>query len=178
MGAGRAGGVSLWLMPEGALRDRLAALIQELAARLGTEPFLPHVTLLPGLAGPEAVLLEASRSLAALLPPLTVRLVSVEGRDQHFRCLFARAEADEPLRAAHEAAARTFGRAADLAFLPHLSLVYGTLAAETKWPLATELEPAVPASFEAARLHAWRTDGPVGDWREIGTFPFRGGGRF
>jgi 2'-5' RNA ligase len=174
MDAGQASGISLWLMPQGALRERLATLIRDLAARFGTEPFPPHVTLLPGLAGPEAVILEASRSLAAVLRPLTIRLLSVDGRDEHFRCLFARAEADEPLRAAHAAAARAFDREPDPALLPHLSLVYGTLPPETKWPLAAEVAAAVAVSFAARRLHVWRTEGPVGDWREIGAFPLRG----
>lgn len=171
----RARGVSLWLMPEGAARDRLAAVIARLAARLTTRPFAPHVTLLAGLEGPEERLLAAAASVAASVRPFRVRLVAVEGRDEPFRCLFARAVADESLRAAHAAAARAFDREPDPAFLPHLSLVYGTLARETKRALATELASAVAVSFEAARLRAWRTEGPVRDWRELGAFRLGGG---
>jgi 2'-5' RNA ligase len=179
MDTGRARGVSLWLMPGEAARPRLAALIEGLAARLGTDPFPPHVTLLPGIEGlaPNTVL-TAARPLAAGLHPLTVRLVSVEGRDEHFRCLIALAAFDETLRAAHAAAARAFGRQPDAAFLPHLSLVYGSLTAETKQALAADLAPATAVAFDAARLHVWRTDGPVAAWSEIGSFPFEGrGGR-
>ena len=170
-------GVSLWLMPGEAVRQRLAALIQDLAARLGTAPFPPHLTLLPGIEGraPDDVL-TATASLAAGLNPLTVHLLSIEGHEEHFRCLVARAAADEPLRAAHAAAARAFGREPDPAFLPHLSLVYGSLAGETKRALALELASAVSVPFEAAVLHVWRTEGPVAEWREIGTFPFGGEG--
>jgi len=177
MDGARARGVSLWLAPEGAARFRLASLVEGLAARLGTEPFAPHVTLLPGLPGPEEGVLGPASALACRLPPLRVRLQGVEGRDEHFRCLVARAVADEPLRAAHEAAARAFGREPDPAFLPHLSLVYGTLAPQAKGPLATELEPALPGSFEASRLCVWRTEGPAREWRELGAFPLGGGGR-
>ena len=176
MEEGRARGVSLWLMPEGAAREGLAALIEGLAARLGTEPFPPHVTLLPGIEGrAQGAVLAASRSLAAGLRPFTVRLVSVEGREAYFRCLVARAAADGPLLAAHAAAARAFAREPDPAFLPHLSLVYGSLAPGTKHALATDVAPAAALAFEVARLHVWRTDGRVGDWREIGSFPFGGG---
>lgn len=45
-------GVSLWLMPEGEAGRRLGALIDRLAARLGTPAFPPHVTLLPGIERP------------------------------------------------------------------------------------------------------------------------------
>ncbi len=175
MDTGRARGLSLWLMPDGVAEVRLAALIEDLAGRLGTEAFPPHVTLLPGIEGPEERVLATTGRLASALRPFRVRLVAVEGRDELFRCLFARADADEPLCAAHAAAARAFGREPDPAFLPHLSLVYGTLAPEVKRALATELTAAAIVTFEVARLHAWRTDGPVGEWREIGALPFGGG---
>jgi 2'-5' RNA ligase len=170
-------GVSLWLVPDGDIRLRLASLIERLAARLGTEPLAPHVTLLPGLPGPEERVLALASAVASRLPPLLVRFRGVEGRDEPFRCLFARAVADGPLRAAHAAAARAFGREPDPAFLPHLSLVYGTLAAEAKRALAVELEPELPGTIEVTRLHVWRTEGPVRDWREIGAFPLEGEGR-
>lgn len=177
----QARGVSLWLMPGGTVRERFSALIRRQAVRLGTEPFPPHVTLLSALEkeehGEEERILATAAPLAASVRPLQVRLVGVDGRDEHFRCLFARAEADEPLRTAHAAAARAFEREPDPAFLPHLSLVYGTLAPEAKWPLVAELAAVVTVSFTAARLHVWRTDGPVGDWREIGAFLFGGRGR-
>jgi len=164
-------GLSLWLMPGDAVRQRLAALIESLAARLGTSPFAPHLTLLPGIEGrPPDTVLEAARSLAAGLRPLTVRLESVESRQEHFRCLIALAAPDEPLRAAHSAAARAFGRQPDPAFLPHESLVYGSLAPETKRVLIREVGTSAALDFEAARLHVWRTEGPLEDWCEVGAF--------
>jgi hypothetical protein len=172
----RARGLSLWLMPDGAVGARLGALIAATAARLGTEPFAPHVTLLPGIDGPEEVVLETARHVAAGLGPLRLSLRSVGGRDEHFRCVIALAVGGAPLRAAHAAAARAFGRPPDPAFLPHLSLVYGTLPPDVKSALIAELAAAVAVTFEAARLHAWRTHGPVGVWRELGSFPFGGRG--
>jgi 2'-5' RNA ligase len=166
----RARGVSLWLMPEGDPRERLATLIARLAARLGTQPFAPHVTLLAGVEGPEAGVVPAVARLAAAMHPLRLRLAVVEGRDEHFRCLLARVTAEEPLRSAHALAARAFGREPDPGFLPHLSLVYGTLAPRLKASLAVELAAEAAVSFEANALHVWRTEGPVGDWREIGAF--------
>jgi hypothetical protein len=173
MGTDRARGVSLWLMPEGDTRGRLANLIARLAARLGTAAFPPHLTLLPGIAGPsEHDTLSVSRDLAAALRAFPVRLGGVEGGDEHFRCLFARAASDPRLVSAHAAAARAFGRSPDPAFLPHLSLVYGTLGREAKERLATELRGAADLAFEARRLHVWLTEGPPRDWREIGSFAF------
>jgi hypothetical protein len=116
--------------------------------------------------------LAASRTLAGGLSRLAVRLVGVEGRDERFRCLFARAVADPSLVSAHAAAARALGGEPDPAFLPHLSLVYGALGPETKVRLAAELRSETDIAFEARRLHVWRTEGEAGDWREIGSFGF------
>ena len=154
-------------MPDGETRDHLAETIAQLAARLGTTPFAPHVTLLPGLPGPEEGVLERARELAAELEPLPIEITGVAGHDAHFRCLFFRVADTPALREAHRRAARRFGREPDPAFEPHLSLVYGTLAPEVKARLSTDLSADVPAGFPADRLHVWRTEGVVGEWREL-----------
>lgn len=170
MDVARARGLSLWLMPTGVTRDRLVGLIARLAARLGTRCFVPHVTLLADLEGPEERVLATAAGVAASARRFRVRLVAVEGRDEHFRCLVARAVADEPILSAHSAAARAFGREPDPAFFPHLSLVYGTLLPEAKRSLVAEVTAEAATSFEAGSFHVWRTQGPVDDWQEIGAF--------
>jgi 2'-5' RNA ligase len=166
----RAKGISLWLMPEGDAHRRLSEIIDRLAVRLGTTPFPPHVTLLPGVLAPPPAVVEGARSLGADLAPFSVDLSSVDGIDQHFRCLFFRVQGGLSLRDAHSRAARQFGRESDPSFDPHLSLVYGTLDPAEKAGLVAELAGGATTSFEARRLHVWRTDGPVGEWREIAAF--------
>ena len=162
----RARGLSLWLMPEGAVGERLAAVIDGLAVRLGTSAFAPHVTLLPGLPGPEAEVLDRTRALAAALPPLPMALFGVGGLDAHFRCLFF-GVTSPPIQEAHSKAACRFGREPDASFDPHLSLVYGSVGARPKAELKRELSREVPPPFEARRLTVWRTEGRVGEWREL-----------
>jgi 2'-5' RNA ligase len=163
-------GLSLWLMPEGDTAERLAARIDRLAARHGTERFAPHLTLVSALelAAPQA--LRAARRAAADLAPFTVALDDIQGRDEHFRCLFVRAEDDGALRAAHVTAARAFGRQPEPGFLPHVSLVYGMLGPDEKRAIAQEVGDDLRLRFEACQLHLWRTEGPVADWRELGAF--------
>ena len=170
---------SLWLMPDGEPGERLGAWIDGLADRFGTERFPPHVTLLSGLSGDEADLAGRTRVAAAALAPVPVHLETVDGREEHFRCLFVRAVETAPLAAAHARAAEAFGRAADPAFLPHLSLVYGRLPEGKKRDLAREAAPVLGVRFEARMLHLWATAGPVPSWRELAVFPIGGsaGGR-
>jgi hypothetical protein len=162
---------SLWLMPEGEVGERLAAWIERLSDRFRTERFPAHVTLLSGLSGHEPELAERVRLAAAGLSPIAVHLDTVEGRDEHFRCLFVRAVEPEELVAAHARAAEAFGRAPDAGFLPHLSLVYGTLPEEKKRDLAHEAGSDLDTRFEARTLHLWSTAGPVASWRELAAFP-------
>jgi 2'-5' RNA ligase len=171
-GGARGVGISLWLVPEGSARDRLARLIDRLAARLGTAPFPPHVTLLAGLARPEGEALAAAEGVASSLAPFSVRLGGVDGGDAFFRCLFLRAGRTDALLVAHAAAARAFGRDPDPRFDPHLSLVYGELESRTRADLIRELRSLTERPFDADRLHVWRTVGPVREWRPLAVCPF------
>jgi hypothetical protein len=164
----RAKGFSLWLMPEGAPRERLAGWIDRLADRHRSERFPPHVTLLAGVRGPRHDVLSRAAAAAARLAPLDLRLGGIDGRDEHFRCLFARVTPSGPLLAAHEAAAHAFASEREPAYLPHLSLLYGVLPAEEKQRLAREIGGEVDLRFQVRRLHVWSTEGPVAEWYEVG----------
>lgn len=159
-------------MPEGETAERLARWIGRLAKRYRTARFAPHVTLLSGLSGEAVALRERTRAAAAELAPFDARLDAFDGRDEHFRCLFVRVAEPAALAAAHATAARAFGRAPDPSFLPHLSLVYGTLAPESKRDVEREAESLLDVRFEARSLRLWSTAGPVSSWRELGAFPF------
>jgi 2'-5' RNA ligase len=156
-------------MPEGREHDRLAAMIEGLSVRFGTVSFAPHVTLLPGVLAPEREVLETARSLAAETVPFPVELSGVDGAETYFRCLFVRVRASDDMRRAHARAARRFAREPDPSFDPHLSLVYGSLAVPVKAGLAREVAATVPG-FEVRHVHVWRTHGPVGEWRGLGSF--------
>lgn len=157
-------------MPEGPVCARLAARIDQLADRLGTMRFLPHLTLVSGIVVAEAQAGAIAARAAAGIEPFAVRLGGAEGRDEHFRCLFLPAQDGPPLRTAHAIAARAFGRSPDPAFLPHVSLVYGTLTADEKRAIAREIGDGLALAFEVRRLHLWRTEGAVTAWRELGAF--------
>jgi hypothetical protein len=163
----RAKGLSLWLMPEGSTRDALTVQINRLADRLGTARFAPHVTLLPGVPGPDSDVVDTARALAGDLEPLSLEPTDVGGTETHFRCLFFRVRASPALLAAHAHAARGFGREPEVSFDPHLSLVYGALDEPVKAELSHELVRQIPPPFEVRRLHVWRTEGAVGEWRPL-----------
>jgi hypothetical protein len=161
-------------MPEGEEAAGLRRVIEDLARRFGTPRFEPHVTLLPGLPGDEGGILEKAAGFAPSLPPFEVRLGEPEGGGTYFRRLIARAEPTTALVDGHRLAARSFDRASDPEFLPHLSLLYGHLGAEVVAALCASEAGRVPGRFAVRHLDAWRTDGPVSAWRRLGRYSLSG----
>jgi 2'-5' RNA ligase len=162
-------GVSLWLVPPAPVRARLAATVKALAARFGTPRFTPHVTLLPGIRAGDQEVRARLRELRRGIPALVIRLEDVLVSDAYFRRLFVRAECTAALRQAHARAAAAFGREPDPDFLPHLSLLYGRVPASSLREWQDRLEHEVRVVFEAEGPRAWRTEGPVTEWRPLRT---------
>jgi len=168
----RARGISIWLVPEGDVREKLAARIAELSRRYGTPSFEPHVTLLGGIGEGEGEVLRRGALLAASARPIAIRLSAVRRGDEYFRCLFLEAERSPDLLAAHEHASDLLGARGRAPFLPHLSLLYGRLAAEDVSATDEALHAvALPVAFEARCLEIHRTEGTVPEWRRLAAHP-------
>jgi len=163
--------LSLWLVPEGEVEDRYSALIASLAARLGTPAFVPHVSLLGGLAGPADEIAERVAELARSLPPIEVSLRAVDWRDEFYRCLFVAADPTPSLLSAHQRAAEALRAARGAPFEPHLSLVYGHLDPARKEAIRAEIGAEQPATFVARAVHLFRTEGDPTGWRRVARFP-------
>lgn len=164
----------LWLLPPDSVHDRFGALIRALSRRLGTSAFSPHLTLTGSVDLPEREIASRAAALAANLPPPRIHLTRIEWSDAFYRCLFVRAETTAALRAAHRTASACFGRSPDPAFMPHLSLVYGSIPTAEKERIAAEIGPAASATFMADRLGICFADGPPERWRTIHAFPLTG----
>jgi hypothetical protein len=170
----RARGLSLWLVPPAAEAKRLAGVIGDLARRLGSPPFRPHVTLVPGLRHAPASL---GAGLLALgpLPAPEVRLFRVGDSVSYFQCLFLEAAPDLPLVELRRCVLAALGSRA-AAFFPHLSLAYAALPSGARRALATELAPLAPLRFKAVALEIWKTEGEVGEWSRLAVLPLSGCG--
>jgi hypothetical protein len=55
---------------------------------------------------------------------------------------------------------------------PHLSLVYGALDDAARAALVPELRQGLPVAFGVNSLEAWRTSGPVADWKRLAGWSF------
>ena len=161
---------SLWLMPTGEVRRRLAETILELSQRYATPAFEPHVTLAEGVVGPVQEVAAKMRELARQIQPFTVRLTMVDGLDEYFRCLFVRAAKTYPLMRANDAARKVFCLERQPAFMPHLSLLYGALSPSVKQRIIVSLGRKFEIEFKARSLHLYHIKGAPQAWRAVASF--------
>jgi hypothetical protein len=167
----RAHGVSLWLVPDGPEAQAISALIGEMSARFGTPPFAPHVTLVGGLgADPDAVV-ERARDLSRLLRDFSLRFEGLEHSADYFRALVVRVAPDLPILDARRRAQMAFPSESFGPFVPHLSLLYGTLPVETRRHLAAEARDSAPGAMVMKSLEVVLTEGEPGAWRHLARLP-------
>lgn len=159
-----------WLVPApGPERDRLAAVIAELATRHGGPVFAPHVTLARNVeAEPDAVAGALAR-LTAGVPPFEVRLTGAGHEPVFFRSLYLRAEPSARLTALREAARRALGL--EPAPDPHLSLLYADLPEDDKPAIAGGLGllgVALPMTIRVDAAEVWADfREEAGRWRRM-----------
>lgn len=166
---------SLWLRPAAPAAARFAQMIEALSHRLGTPPFEPHLTLSGVASTTEADAIARSERLAAQLAPVPIHLVGAGYTDAYFRCLFLRAEKTPPLLAAHRMASAEMQQPVDADFMPHLSLVYGTLETSVKEKIIEEIDARRPHNFLADSVSLCIVAGPPAEWRLLGPFFLTGG---
>ncbi len=162
-------GLSLWLMPADQVARRFAPVIAEMAARLGSPVFDPHVTLLGGITLDEADAGALAAALASGLAPVRVRLVKAGWRPAYFRCLYAEVEGEAIVRA-HETACGLFHLPQDQPYEPHLSFAYADLTEVEQASLAVEVDRHLPVSIVLDTLRLVRTTGMVEKWGTVGSF--------
>jgi len=160
---------SLWIMPSGEVRRRLAGAILELSQEYATPIFEPHVTLAGGIVGPVKETVSKMRELARRIPPFTVRLTDIDGLEEYFRCLFVKVATTHPIMSANKAAREVFRLEQQPAFMPHLSLLYGSLPSGVKERIIASLAGRFELEFKATSVYLYliRRE-PVG-WRRLAT---------
>jgi 2'-5' RNA ligase len=158
---------SLWLMPKGDVRRRLAEAILDLSGKHSTPAFEPHVTLAGGIVGPAREVESKMKDLARRFPPFTVRLTTVEGLEEYFRCLFIKVAQTHPIMSANEAAREVFRLPKQPAFMPHLSLLYGSLLPKEKETIIISLGRQFELEFKAAALHLYLIKREPEAWRHV-----------
>ena len=164
-------GYHLWLAPEGDALQRLQGVVDELAEAYDGPVFTPHVTLLSGLSGAEASLIEANRKLAARLPKFQLSLTAPEAGTTFFQCIYMRVAEDPALSRTRHAAGEAFALPfAD--YMPHLSLYYGDVSPERRATILARVPAQAKCSFPVESIQLIRADSErPSDWHCIDQAP-------
>ncbi len=172
----KATGYSLWLVPdrESDMYRLLNAAIQEIARHYGTPAFEPHVTLLGGIVGDSEEVRQKTRWLASNLVPYAVHLGTIGSHGTYFQILFSRVAQSEEVMAAGQRARDVF-EIGESIYFPHCSFAYGDFSDEDLMSAKLSLESCnalCAATFTVNTIELWRTEGSVGEWYQVESFPF------
>lgn len=166
-----AGSYYLWFKPSGVAYDILMRTIRQLAEELSGPVFEPHISLIGNLEGTEEELAKQTEQLAHQLEPFKAVLTEPSYRDDHFQCLFILVEQTCSIMDAH-AIATNFFHKPNQAFMPHVSLAYGSYPESRKRLIIDKLPPDVRTCFDATTLYLIRADSQdPKDWHQIAAAP-------
>lgn len=163
---------ALWLRPFGDAAFELKQRIKKLSEHFGTPLFEPHITLLSGLRRGETELTQLTDTLAGSLTPFEIELTNAGYRDDYYQSLFIHVKKTPAFIKAQETAEKLFGCETGEAYRPHVSLMYGDVAAEEKRKVLNTMGRTFSITFPVHSLLLIETEGEVADWKKLHTAEF------
>ena len=168
---GKTEGFHLFIEPVEPLAGELSSIIQRLAKECGGPIFRPHVTLLAGIpAGPEGIIISKARAVADALTPFSLTLGRLDIGDVYFRALYFKIKETKKMNMYHTLAKQVFEMEDDNIYVPHVSLLYGNYLRAKMEKIIETLAISSESFFFVNRIHLYRTNGDVADWRKLEEF--------
>ncbi len=164
---------AVWIRPTGEALDRITKVVRLVHKRGGGPQVQPHVTLLSGMETTMASAELKLKHLAMRLKPFAIRLGEIEGRQDYFRCLYAKAELSEELAEARRIAYAEFEMNPPPPFEPHLSLLYGKIDDALRQELIAVADGTLDVRFDVTAVHLVNAyqGVPVTSWRTLAERP-------
>jgi len=151
--------------PDGEL---LATIVSDLSRRFGTPRFTPHLTVRGDTDMPLPALATAVAEAAGEVAAFSEAVAGIETSEAFFRSFYARFAIAPPLAALKQ---RLDGQAKD-AFIPHVSLLYGSVEAEAKAAAAAEVSARLTGRtvrFDRLCVVTSGQDVPIDQWYIVET---------
>ena len=157
----------LWLLPEEKIYSKYLGIISQIASKYQTKKFIPHVTLIKRLSIKEKNVISLTDKFVKSLEPVKIKFEKFGYTERKYRCLFISVSKTPEIRKAHIKANEIFKHIEEL-FLPHLSIIYGSLPIEIKREISESLKPLEKDSFILNRLVIYETGDKNEDlWKEV-----------
>ena len=150
----------------------MAQIISRLARDYGTPPFPPHVTLLPVIAARSDTIRRVCKKIADTTREFEIPLQGIDYTETYHRNFFILAAPVPALTDLYERTKTAVTCKTDEYFMPHLSLLYGSLDLKTKYRLKKEVEGTYPTTLHCRGFDLYDTSGDVANWSCIGSYKF------
>ena len=176
----------------GLLAGRLHHEIIDLAHRKDLQDafeFFPHVTLLGGINQPKDQVLATTEQLIEKIKSLDIKFDKVSYGEIFHQCVYILCNPSDELLAAGAEAKRAFNLDPTSTYMPHLSLVYSHIDAETRQSISAEEQdrlfgsgggdekgPLQVDGFLADSIAVWYTpveDETLESWRAVAVYPLK-----
>jgi 2'-5' RNA ligase len=159
---------SIWLMPAAQDGSLLSGIVTGLSQRFGTPLFTPHLTVRGDTDMPLPALTAAIAETASKVAAFSEIVAGIETSEAFFRSFYARFAVAPSLATLKQ---QLDGQATE-AFMPHVSLLYGPVAAALKAEAAAEVATSLagrPIRFDRLCVVTSGQDVPIDQWRIVGT---------
>lgn len=165
---------SIWLDPQGELKQRFSKIIKDLSLQSNTPQFSPHVTLLGELDGQEEEIIAKTAKLARLIKPYQIELTGeIAFEEVWSRAMIVLVKNDPEVMEANTVATRMFGVKSQT-YTPHLSLMYTKTVPvdrESRLQAAQNLDPnLLKGSFQVESLSLNRIYEDIEKWDQVKSF--------
>lgn len=164
---------SIWLRPSQAQIDGFTRIISRLSHRHRTSPFPAHITIASSVGKDLEKVRDESRKITEKTCSFSIDLKAVEYTQAYFRNLYISVENNQALSELHTEFKTILTSEIDEAFIPHLSLLYGNLRADTQKDLQNKLAGKYPASIECDRIDIYDITGKESQWYLIESFKLK-----
>ncbi|MDE1851123.1 MAG: 2'-5' RNA ligase family protein [Candidatus Micrarchaeota archaeon] len=156
---------SIWIVPSGPVKERLANQVKRLSRSNGVTPFEPHLTLVKGIRMAERDAVRNTKELASSWKGFTILLGRPSSSGNFFKSIFIKVQKSRALVKAYRRASAAF-RLRAVPYRPHVSLVYARLPAPRRRSIIRGLDMrGISGKFTANNLHLHMTEGKLKDWR-------------
>ncbi|GAX73218.1 hypothetical protein CEUSTIGMA_g671.t1 [Chlamydomonas eustigma] len=177
---------SLWVMPKGKTAEILRKEIKTLSAAYPPAPdFEPHVTLLPDIKIPGQDVIAKAKELASALQPYYVSFQNISRGSVYFQCVYLLCVKNEGTIHAGDVARKVYSMDTP-PYMPHLSLLYSDIPAESRDLAAGQAHKRLygegsnydtllaETGFTVDSIAVWYTpieDKSTASWRKIAVVP-------
>lgn len=168
---------SVWLMPESDWAREFKRIVDDLADRFETPRFVPHLTLIGGQPFDRVDLGRRVKSLVAGSRSIWRPIVDVALGDAYFRSFYALFGAEGALLSLKQRTDRAVLGVEQAGFIPHVSLLYGTVEAGRKAAAGVEIRAKLTGQtvrFDRIEIVYSGDDVPVEHWETVEAFRLDG----